>query len=185
MMVPSRVAKELSNSPSYAGQQRAILQLPGVPELYSTTVTTGVIASRLPVNIGNITGFSSRFGTTFEEYRILAATFKITCVSASTGVSKFWFEEKDVLSTPTSNESQEKTHIVLPNTNASSKSSKTMRWRARDLLDLEYTDINTTVSPVSLSIYTDNTFYGSPSTVTALWLVEFVATVEFRGLSST
>lgn len=177
--------RELSNGPSYSGQQSAILKMPGTPVLYSTTVTTGVIAQRLPLGINNIVDFATRFASTFEEYRLLSADYKITCVSASTGISKFWLEEKDVSSTPTLNESREKTHVNIPNTNANSKSQRIMKWRARDLLDLEYTDIATTVNPVSLSVYTDTATLGAPATVTALWLIEPMVTIEFRGLGSS
>lgn len=180
-----RVRSELSNTLSYAGQQRAILTIPGTANLYSTTVTTGVIASRLPIGINNITDFAARFGTTFEEYRILSASYKIVCISASTGLTKMWLEEKDVLSTPTLNESREKTHQNFPNSNNNAKSQRTMRWRARDLLDLEYQPIATTFNPVSLSIYTDTATLGAPATVTALWVIEPMVTIEFRGLAST
>jgi hypothetical protein len=158
--------------------------LEGTPLKLSTTVTTGVIASYIYVGKGNITGFASRFGSTFDEYRILGADVKITPLSASVGVTKFWWDEKADAS-PTANEAQERVSTPLANTNASAASSKIMRWRARDLLDLEYTPIGTDVKPAFFKVYTDTSTWGAPTTVTDLWLIEPRFIVEFRGLKST
>jgi hypothetical protein len=177
--------RELSDGSAYAGQQKVTLRLESGALLLSTTITTGVISSAYPVEASEIVGFATRFGSTFDEYRILGADVRVTPVSASTGVSKMWFDEKSP-SAPTSNESQERTVVPLANTNAMASSRKTFRWRARDLLDLQYTAIGTTsVNPVSFKVYTDNALYGAPVAVTNLWLIEPVMIIEFRGLKST
>jgi len=174
----------LSDGPSFKGQQRVTLRLEGAPSLLNSTVTTGLIANTYQVGINNINGFAARFGSTFTEYRILAADFQISPLSASNGVSKMWFDEKSS-ATPTINESMERTSTMLTNTNAMSRSKTTMRWRARDLLDLQYTAIGTTVIPVNFKIYTDNSDYGAPIAVAPIWLIEPTFTVEFRELAST
>jgi len=178
------VKSTLSDGPSYQGQAKVRLSMQGVPYLKSTTVTTGVIASNIGVDVANIVGFSSRFGSTFDEYRILGVDVKVTPVSASQGVTKFWFDEKNQ-SAPTLNEAEERYCIPLPNTNASPKAARVFRWRARDLLDLEYTAIGTSFSPVCFKLYTDSTSFGAPVVVTPLWLIEIMHHIEFRGLKST
>jgi hypothetical protein len=94
-----------------------------------------------------------------------------------------WFDEKST-AVPTANESQERTVKPFANTNAMSKSRAAMKWRARDLLDLQYTAIGSSVTPVSFKVYTDAN-YGAPIVVTPLWLIEPVYLVEFRGIKST
>lgn len=176
---------QLSDGPAYRGQQKTKLVIEGSSVLLSTTVTTGIIAYNFPVEVANITGFATRFGSTFDEYRTLGCDFRITPVSASTGISKAWFDEKSAV-VPTANESTERTSITLPNTNASGKAMRVLRWKARDLLDLEYSPTSsTTVNPVTFKIYTDLANYGAPAAVTPLWLVQPVFHLEFRGIKST
>lgn len=178
------VKRELSDGPAYSGQQRVVLQLEGGASLVSTTITTGVIASAYPISSNAITGFATRFGSTFDEYRILKARFRITPVSPSTGVSKMWFDEKSSAA-PTVNESNERTALALPNTNANSKSKQSMIWVARDLLDLEYLPIGTVSVVAYHKIYTDTGNWAAPTAVTPLWIIEPIITVEFRGIKST
>jgi len=174
----------LSDSVAYKGQQHTQLRLEGTPVLLPTTVTTGVIAFAYAVSSANVTGFATRFGSTFDEYRILGAEFRVTPVSASVGVSKMWFDEKNVAN-PTANEAQERTNVPLANTNAMSRSRMNLRWRARDLLDLQYTPIGTVGQPATFKVYTDLAQWGAPVAATNLWLIEPVFTFEFRGIKST
>lgn len=179
------VVPRFDDSQSYAGQTRYRVELPSLSTVRSTTVTTGVIAFNFGVSAAEITGFASRFGNTFDEYRIVGARVLIRPCSASTGVSSMWFDEKSP-SAPTANESNERFGDRLCNSNAMSKSFTQMRWSARDLLDLEFTDTGTTsVTPVTFKVYTDAANWGAPITVTPLWVLEMFITFEFKGLKST
>jgi len=60
-----------------------------------------------------------------------------------------------------------------------------MRWRAKDLLDLQYTAIGTVSTPVTFKTYTDLANYGAPAAVTNLWLLEPDFIMEFRGIKSS
>lgn len=180
----SGLRAQLSDGPSYRGQQKVVLRLEGAATKLTTTVTSGLISSSLTLSQSNIQGFLSRFGSTFDEYRILGADVRITPISASSGVSKMWFDEK-VATAPSANEPNQRTSVPFANTNAQSQSQKIMRWRARDLLDLEYTTITTVSTPVYFKVYTDAASWGAPITATDLWLVEPVYIIEFRGLKST
>jgi len=151
----------------------------------STTVTTGVVAVAYGCDAGLITGFATRFGSTFDEYRILGVDAEALAVSPSTGATVMWFDEKDD-NNPTANASLERTASVVLNTNTQPKSRITRSWRARDLLDLQYTPIGTTnVVPVAFKIYTDNVNWGAPITVTPLWIIRLKFHIEFRGIKST
>jgi hypothetical protein len=175
-----------SNKPAYPGQARVVLRLPANPSgPQVTTVTTGVMALTLPLQAGDITGFATRFGSTFDEYRILGVDVEALNMSASTGATAMWFDEKSQ-SAPTQNESTERNATTHLNTNAGFKSRKVLRWRARDLLDLEFTPIGTAnVVPVTFKAYTDLALWGAPIAVTPLWVFRLTFVVEFRGLKSS
>jgi hypothetical protein len=181
----SNVKAQLSDTAAYSGQQVFRAHLTATNSLLSTTITTGVIAQAYTVSAGSITGFTTRFGSTFDEYRILGVKIRIRPLSATSGVSAMWFDEK-VTSSPTINEATERTVVLHSNSNASSQTNINMNWHARDLLDLQYTPIGTTsVVPVTFKVYTDVSNYGAPATVTPVWIVEPVFVVEFRGIKST
>jgi hypothetical protein len=186
--VPSKrsqmsIARTLSDGPAYAGQQKVILRLPSTSGLFSTAATTGIIALTSPLGTAAIAGFTTRFASTFDEYRILGIAIKIRAVAQSTGITNFFLDEKNP-SAPTSLDAQERIALRLPNSNANSASFKTMMWRARDLLDLEYSTITTATTPVFFKVYTDAPTFGSPIVATPLFIVEYDYTVEFRGLKS-
>lgn len=177
------VRTELSDSPSYRGQQTFKAKLFGPPNVLTTTVTTGVISSAVAISTAQITSFATRFGSTFDEYRILGANIQIRPLTVSTGVTRFWFNEKSATA-PAANDSFERTGITLDNTNANSKSNTTMTWRARDLLDLQYTPIGTASTPAYFDVYTNNGNWGAPVTATALWIYDMELLIEFRGINS-
>jgi len=178
------IRAELSDSRAYPGQQVSKLVLNGAAAQLLTTITTGVVNYAQPINTGAILGFSTRFGSTFDEYRIVGTDARMTPLSATSGVSKVWFDEKNTAN-PTANEAQERTSTPLVNSNANARAVRVFRWRARDLLDLQYTAIGTSVTPVSFKVYTDTASWAAPATVTPLWLLELILYFEFRGIKST
>ncbi len=167
---------------AYPGQQKAVLKLTGASTLLATS-GGGTIASAIQVNPSLITGFSSRFSQTFDEYRILSCEFKVQAVGGPGGITVFFYDEKST-SAPTLNNAQERTLLsMLPNNDANSRSYGTFTWRAKDLLDLNYTSVSSSVTPVTFKVYTDAANYASP-TSTNIWFIQPVLTVEFRGISS-
>lgn len=173
----------LSDGPAYAGQQKVVLVLPGFSSKYTTTVTTGVIANSLALSTSRISNFATRFGSTFDEYRILSVLVKLRSLSASTGISSFLFDEKDATA-PDIDDANQRLGLRLPNTNAAGSILRAMRWRARDLLDLEYSPIGTVSTPVYFKVYTDATNFGAPVAATDVWIAEFDFTIEFRGIKA-
>jgi hypothetical protein len=178
------VGAQLSDGPAYKGQQKYVCRLPGTPSLLTTTVTTGVISNSANLSTGNISGFATRFGSTFDEYRILGCDVIMRPVAASTGVTVAFFDEKSS-SVPTSSDAANRIGLRLCNSNASSNGESTvMKWRARDLVDLQYTAIGTGVTPCYFKVYTDAATWGAPIAATNLWIVEPMFIVEFRGIKS-
>jgi hypothetical protein len=161
----------------------AKLTITAEPALLSTTVTTGLIAFAYQIAPGNVENWATRFGGTFDEYRIVSVTVRVRPVSAASGVSAMWFDEK-VVATPTLTEAQSRNLSLYSNTNAAARSFVTLRWQARDLLDLQYTPTGTTtVAPVTFKIYSDSANYGGPIAATAVWLIEPEFTIDFRGIN--
>jgi hypothetical protein len=152
------VGRELSDGLAYAGQQFAMHKIPGSNVKLTTTVTTGVVAQTYAVSSDNITGFNTRFSNTYDEYRIVGADFKLIPLGANAGEMNFWFDEKSAAA-PTANMAAERICRQATMNSGSPKSTITMKWRARDLLDLQYSPIGTGVNPVIFKAYTDNTNY--------------------------
>jgi hypothetical protein len=171
------------DSRSYKGQTAFKVVLPGSPQLETTTVTTGLIQNAYPLNVTNINGFSTRFASTFDEYRIVSVECKIIPIAASSGLTNFMWDEKSS-AVPALSDAQERIGLRLANSNANPKSFRSMRWVAKTLDDLAFTPLGTTVTPVYFKIYTDATNYGAPVASTSLFIVEPLFTIEFKGLKS-
>lgn len=175
---------ELSDGAAYAGQQLFRATIPGAAFKLTTTVTTGVLANTTQVAQAGITGFATRFASTFDEYRIVGADVEIQPITATSGVLRCWFDEKST-SAPTANEANERTAQSVSLSNAAMPRPHVMRWRARDLLDLEYKAIGTDATPVSFKVYTDAASWGAPAVATDVVVVRYNLYFEFRGLKST
>lgn len=173
----------LTDESSYSGQQKFKQRLRGTVSMLTTTVTSGVIANARPIDTTQIISFATRFGDTYDEYRILGADIEITPVTPNVaGVTSFFFDEKSA-STPNANMASGRSGLTLQNSsNANVK--RVMRFRVTDLLDLQYSPIGTTTTVGYFKTYTDNASFGSPTTVTQLWTVRVDLHVEFRGIRS-
>jgi len=174
----------LTDQASYAGLQRTRLTIPGTPVLLSTTVTTGLIASTQAVQKTSISSFATRFATTYDEYRFVGCNYKCRAVGANPGIGVVWFDEKSNAN-PTLAESQERIGRRFPFNSGNGKSDFVMRWRANDLVDLQWSAIATTQTPAYFKVYTDNANYGASITATPYLLIEPEYIVEFRGLQGS
>jgi len=174
----------ITDQASFAGLQRTRLTIPGTPVLLSTTVASGLIASTQAVQKTSISSFATRFATTYDEYRFVGCNFKCRAVGSNPGVGVVWFDEKSN-STATLIDSQEKTGRRFPFNSGNGRSDFVMRWSATDLVDLQWSAIATTQTPVYFKIYTDNTNYGASAVATPYLLVEPEYIVEFRGLQGS
>jgi hypothetical protein len=173
--------QSFSDGNSYSGIQRTVLRLPASPILYTTTVTTGVISSSYNIVGSQIGDFTTRFASTFDEYRILGVDFMIRPVTpGASGITVFALDEQ-VPGALTLQSSQERVGKRLPNGSVSAR-PVSMRFRTTSISELNYVSTGSYTYIGQLGIYTDATNYGSPVTVTPLWLVEPTFIVEFRGI---
>jgi hypothetical protein len=171
---------EVSLIRSYPKQVVWQTWLPALPVKIRTTVTTGLIASTYFVQSGTIQSFATRFGSTFVEYRIIRARFRIRFFSSTNpGIVQFWIDEK-VFASATLAEAQERaTHSL----SASATDLQTVvKWVSADPLDLQYLPIATATTLASLKFYSDNANFGSSIVATDYFEIVPEFEIQFRGL---
>jgi len=165
---------------SYPRQVVWDVWLPGTPTKATTTVTTGVIAFTQSVSRNQITAFTTRFQSTFVEYRIVMARFRIRLFSSTNpGVLQVFIDEKITVN-PTLVEAQERATLIL----SASATDRTpeLLWTCADPLDLQYQVITAVTQPATFKVYTDNANFGSSIVATDYFEVEPEFRVQFRGL---
>jgi hypothetical protein len=165
---------------SYPRQVTWDVWLPLNPIKLTTAVTTGLIANAIPIVKSAIASFATRFGAAFVEYRMVQSKMEIRMFSSNNpGVLQFWFDEKSS-SNPTLVEAAER--YVLSINASDITSRKSLMWTAVDPIDLQFTDINTSVTPVTFKTYTSNANFGSSIVATDYCEVEGAVRFQFRGL---
>lgn len=168
--------------PAFPGQFVCSIKLPGTTSQLSTTVTTGVIATAITCDpITNITGWGTRFQSTFKEYRVVKALLKMkTFSSVLPGQINSWIDET-LTSAPTANQAlqyqgvttypagnNERTHIV--------------KWSPHSLSELSYLPIGTASNNATFKIYTDNAVFGASAVATPYMTAQVIYSIQFRGI---
>lgn len=176
----SMKALELKLIRSYPNQAVWQVWIPGTPTKFTTTVTTGLIAGTSIVNNANITAFATRFGSTFVEYRIIRARFRIRLFgSTNPGVLHFWMDEKST-ATPTLAEANERANLIV-SASAVDRQPE-LSWTAADPVDLAYNAIGTALNSATFKVYTNNAQFGSSIVASDYLEVEPIFEIQFRGL---
>lgn len=174
----------LRNMPSYPRQHLWEGWFEATPQLLTTTVTSGLIANAFNVTANSIGNFATRFGATFDEYRIIGVKMQARCFSSTNpGLMVAWFDEKDGAA-PTLAEAQQK--MVTAFSASDVRGKHQIKWHARDPVDLEYTVISTIVTPIPVTykIYTNTANFGSSAVATPYIELVPQLRVQFRGLQS-
>jgi hypothetical protein len=175
-----RLVPTQGDGPSYSNQQITVLDVP-CDVFTLITSGAGLIATVFNINASNLqANFHGYFNTVFQEYRIRRVVFHVVAIGQNTGASLFRFEEKNA-SAPTLNEMANSTSRLVSHDSSSPKSTFSMTWTARDLVDLGFEQISTDPTSAYFKVYTDTAHFGAQST-TQLWLFRPVATIEFRGI---
>ncbi len=166
---------------SFKGQQMSSMIVKQAPVPMTTTVTTGVIASRLQVDpVSLVPNWATRFQPLWEEYRVIKARAIISLFSSTNpGQINFWWDEKGFIGPPSNTEALDKTQLIL--SAGSNQNRHVSTWTAHDLGDLTYLETSSPRTPVSFQVYTDNANYGSSVVATAYLTVTLELTVQFRG----
>ncbi len=93
----------------------------------------------------------------------------------------FYLDEKNSTN-PSAGTALDHTRIEISNVPQTSDKLYEIGWVANDLLDLEWTPVTTSYTPVWLKAYTDVANFGSNSTTVATFLLSGALRVQFRGL---
>lgn len=169
-----------STMPFSNGVPMTRVKVPAGVLKYTTTVTTGVIASSTPIQAAQVPSFGSRF-VAFDEYRIVKARFTFyPCSSSNPGTLNTWVEPKSG-TTPTSSAAQNNKVLAFPI--GGNSRTYTLTYRPTDF-DLEgWQDLATTTFVYGyLNVYTNNADFASNTVATDAVTVRAEYDIEFRGL---
>lgn len=169
------------NVRSYPTQPLTTLVVPSLPSKISTPGGGVALAVSYQANAPlNVPQWTTRFQTLFEEYRIIRLIARINLFSSTTpGTLVTYWDEKTPFTAPTLAAATERRARQV--SNSSVTRPLVLKWKARDLLDLQYTPIASSSTPVSLCIYTDNAVLGAPTAATDIGTVDFEYHIQFRG----
>jgi len=171
---------ELSLIRTYPHQVTWEVWLPAIPSKSTTTVTSGQIASTNNVTSTQIQSFATRFASTFVEYRIIRAVFKIRLFSSTNpGVIQFWLDEKSTAA-PTLAEAQERAVLIV--SAGAVDRTFSLKWVSADPVDLQYNAVGTPATLVTFKGFTNNANFGSSIVATDYYEVEPEFQFQFRGL---
>lgn len=175
--------EQITGSPAYKGNKLVTLELPGAPSLLTNTVTTGLLAFSYSVNpVGGVAGWSTRFGSTFDEWRLESCVFEIIPVGLNVGVTSFFWSENSISVTIT--EAEERAATWIKN-NEQRPVNMRLRWRNQDYTDASFRNVSTGFNDVYFYAYTDAANMGAPVVATNLFILRPVFRVQFRGIAST
>jgi hypothetical protein len=171
---------------SYPGQLVQTIQCVATPVIYTTVVTTGLIAQSLTIDGTQINDFVLRFQTAFEYYLITKVVFEIEAIGVSTGVTVFYVEENTSAGVPTSDKAKDATpQLLLTNNSSSPKGRGRVVWKPSRIEQFEW-NLTSSGTPdmALLQVYTSAAEYGSPIVATATWIIRPIYFVSFRNLQT-
>jgi hypothetical protein len=156
------------------------LVVEGDAQKFTTTVTTGLIASSLAIELGNIPSFAARFGAVYDSARIVKVLFEFRpCSSTTSGMAKVWVEPTSSASPTAAAAANNRT--VKFSLGSNDKVAKLL-YHPSDYQYLEFIPTSTTTSVVGyLNVYTDNANYASPVAATDAFVLCAKYTIQLRG----
>lgn len=166
--------------PAFPSQQVACLTIPGDPIKYTTTVTTGVIASSTAISYSLISTFTTRFAG-WDEYRVTRVIFDCrTCSTSNPGLIHVWIEDRSN-STPTLAIAEAAEGLFF-NMSASDTPHQ-LDYKINDPVYVDYTQLNATQTIGYLNVYTNNANYGANAVATDVLVIIPHFVIQFRGLA--
>jgi len=152
--------------------------------LQIVSVVAGVCTSVVAINNGIMTNFNAKFGNVFNEYSIvgLILEIRVGSVSAPSGLAYAYISETSSAAA-TLNEGSELPHIdldiVVPSGNK--EEVHLLKWKPTNLLDLDWTAVGTTVTPLWLKFFTSVAGTGTLVGTAAQILITGSMALSFRG----
>ncbi len=165
---------------SYPGQPVLSVKVPYPSQLLTTTVTTGAVAVVVSTDpVSQVTAWSTRFQSLWQEYRVVKMECKINMFSSTNpGLLLPFWGEKDS-STPTATQAMERSNRRI-NFSSNDDEGHVFTWKPTDIGDTTYMAVGTSYNAAYFKLYSDVTL-GSPIVVTNVGILTLTATIQFRG----
>lgn len=172
---------------SFPKQAYCKVWVPGTPiSVLENSAGFAVIFSRQIDPTSDIVAWSSRFGNTFLEYRILGVEMKIRAVHQSglgNGCHVAWWDETGAGSTTTQAMAIRMDTKLRPSDVGNPKATYNMYWRPQDPEDMAFQSTNGGVPPVTFRLYSDSTYFGlNVSAGANMFTVQPWYLLQFRSL---
>lgn len=146
----------------------------------------GVIFSRQIDPTTDIVAWSTRFGSTFLEYRILAVEMKVRAVHQSglgNGCHVSWWDETGSGSTTTQSMAIRMDTKLRPSDVSNPKSCYNLYWQPQNPEDMEFQPTSGGSVPVTFRLYSDSTYFGlNVSAGANMFTVQPWYLIQFRSL---
>jgi hypothetical protein len=146
------------------------------------SVAAGAAAGVLAIDTTLIANFSTRFASLFGEYCLVGANLEIRYASLTNpgGIGVLYLDEK-AATAPTANAALAAAGLDVQLANVESPSRYSIKWTAKDYIDLDWTDTSTNVTSVWLKFYTNTANFGTPAAGTGVIYVTGSLAFCFRG----
>jgi hypothetical protein len=146
------------------------------------SIAAGAVAAVFPLDLTLVNGFATRFASLFREYAIVGASIEIrlnnTAVTA--GIIEAFIDE-ETNAAPTANDAANRPRLDMTVGPIFEPRAYRMKWKPRDILDLDYVATGTTFTPAWLKVFGSvaNTF--TTATTTGQVIVTGTLAFCFRG----
>jgi hypothetical protein len=150
--------------------------------LSKISLVAGACATAINIDETLVPSFTTRFTSTFREAAIVGARLEIrvTNVVNPAGLAFVFLNEKTSAS-PVASEAQDAPHLDVLISNNESPSRHMLEWKAKDLLDLQWSAIASVATPVTLKVFAAVATTLTTATTTADILVSGAIQFAFRG----
>jgi hypothetical protein len=165
---------------SYYGANPVTIKLTAQNPVF-TTVSTGVGSLGLPISFAGVGNGTLRFGTAFDEVRVLSATVRINPLTASNGFTSFFWSEKSLGTLSIAQVTQRTTRDIVNSNGAGG--NYVMNWKSDGFQDLSWDPLSAPVPAAYFYAFTDPSF-GTPAATTLLFVIQVELTCQFRGIAS-
>jgi len=144
-------------------------------------IAAGAGSGNVAISDSSISGFATRFGSTFYEYCIVGARLEVLVGTTSTaqGVISVYVDEKS--GTPSAAKARNSPHLNVPITSQNVGKPFVIEWKAQDYDDLLWNPIGTSFTAANVALFTDGTF-GTAAGTTALVTITGTFALCFRGI---
>jgi hypothetical protein len=166
--------------PAFPGQQVGVFRVQCDPIKFTTTITTGLIASSTNLLTTLISSFSTRFAM-WDEYRVTRVRSIFRPFSSSNpGIVRAWIEPRSN-ATPTLAIAEASDGLIFGASDV--VHDHLLDYKIMDPVYVDYTQVSVTQSVGYLNVYTNNANYGSSAAATDYFAVSIEFVIQFRGLA--